>query len=79
MLHFGVYVDRFPILSKAVTIKLKKEQLRLLTSLFEQRAQGEIFCPSFTVGRPSVWVMSGHYLCMLSVCFLNSSTLAWVG
>lgn len=39
MLHFDIYVDRFSVLSKAVTIKLKKEQPRLLAWQLEQSSR----------------------------------------
>lgn len=77
MLHFGFCVDRLPFVSKAVTVKLKKEHTRLLLWLFEWRAKERVSAPHCR--KTQCVVMSGHYLCMLSVCLLNSSTSAWAG
>lgn len=45
MLHFGFCVDRLPVVSKAVTVKLKKEHTRLLLWLFEWRAKERVSAP----------------------------------
>lgn len=74
---FGFCVDRFPVLRKAVTVKLKKEHTRLLISCLNGEVMERVSAPHCR--KTQRGVMSGRYLCMLSVCLRNSSTSAWAG